>query len=66
MKKLVWKALKNAIVELQAGESSVHAVAKKYGTPSSMLNDYVHDTSKQIGTSGLKNQKRLLVFYLQK
>ena len=56
------ESLKNTIVELQAGESSVHTVAKKYGTPSSMLNDYVHDTSKQIGTSGLKIRRDCLCF----
>ena len=44
--------LKNAIVEAQAGESSVRAVAKKYGIPSSTLHDHVHDTSKQIGAGG--------------
>ena len=44
--------LKSAIVEAQAGESSVRAVAKKYGIPSSTLHDHVHDTSKQIGAGG--------------
>ena len=31
---------------------SVHAVAKKYGIPSSTLHDHVHDTAKQTGAGG--------------
>ena len=46
------ESLKSAIVEAKAGESSVRAVAKKYGIPSSTLHDHVHDTAKQIGASG--------------
>ena len=48
------RSLKSAIVEAQAGESSVRAVAKKYGIPSSTLHDHVHDTAKQIGAGGPK------------
>ena len=48
------ESLKTAIVEAQADESSVRAVAKKHGIPSSTLHDhnYVHNTSKQIGAGG--------------
>ena len=46
------ESFKSAIAEAQAGESSVRAVAKKYGIPSSTLHDHVHDTSRKIGAGG--------------
>ena len=46
------ESLKSAIAEVQVGESSVRAIANKYGIPSNTLHDHVHGTSKQIGASG--------------
>ena len=38
------ESLKTAIVEAQADESSVRAVAKKHGIPSSTLHDHMSTT----------------------
>ena len=66
------ESLKTAIVEAQADESSVRAVAKKHGIPSSTLHDHMSTTllnklapvAQQFYRSGEK--LLLLVFHLQK